>query len=138
MPSMPSSNRSSRTTWGWRGGVAGVTFLGRPVELRVDTEPEPTGGPPPPLDETELVLVRLVLPSLSALIPEIEAHYRGHADSPAVLDSVSEPRVWLSRDILADDGPGRWGFVAGLTDAPDWVIHAEFDGLVFREIWSGD
>ena len=82
-------------TWGWQATVPGVSFLGRPVGLRVDTQPEPTGGPSPPPDETEVGLVRLVLGALPTILPEIERHCRDHADSPDILGL----------------GPIRWKFV---------------------------
>jgi hypothetical protein len=124
--------------WGWRTTLPGVLFIGKPVGLRVDTQPIPTGGPSPPLNPTETALVRLALGALPALLAEVEWHYREHADSPDIIERVHEPYVWLSRDILAEDGPDRWTFVVGIADAPDWGIHAEFAGLVFQQIWSGD
>jgi hypothetical protein len=125
-------------TWGWQANIPAVSFLGKSVGLRVDTQPEPSGGPSPPPDEAELALVRLVLGALPELLPEIERHYREHADSPKVLDRADEPRVWVSRDMSAEEGPTRWAFVTGIADAPDWTIQAVFDVLTFREMWSGD
>ena len=124
--------------WGWRTALPGVEFIGRPVGLRVDTRPVPTGGPSPPPDEVETALVRLVLGRLPELLPVIEREYRGHADSPDVIERVHEPAVWLSRDTRAEEGPGRWAFAVGIADAPDWTIVADFDGLSFLGIWSGD
>ena len=124
--------------WGWRADLPGVRFIGKPVGLRVDTQPIPTGGPSPPLDATETALVRLVLGNLSDLLPVVERQFRGYADSPDIIDRVHEPHVWLSRDLAAEEGPEFWSFVVGIADAPDWGIHAEFARLVFREIWSGD
>jgi hypothetical protein len=124
--------------WGWRTDLPGIRFIGKPVGLRVDTQPIPTGGPSPPLDATETALVRLVLGNLPELLPVIEREYRGHADSPDIIDRVHEPHVWLSRDWLAEAGPDFWSFVVGIADAPDWGIHAEFRGLEFQRIWSGD
>jgi hypothetical protein len=124
--------------WGWRTALPNVRFIDKPVSLRVDTQPIPTGGPSPPLDPTETALVRLVLGHLTSLLPEIERHYRSHADSPDIIERLHEPSVWLSRDILAEERSDRWSFVVGIADAPDWTICAEFAGLVFQEIWSGD
>jgi hypothetical protein len=124
--------------WGWRADLPGIRFIGRAVGLRVDTQPIPTGGSSPPLDGTESALVRLVLSHLSELLPLIEREFRGHADSPDIIDRIHEPHVWLSRDWIVEEGPDFWSFVSGIADAPDWGIHAEFDGLVFRDIWSGD
>jgi hypothetical protein len=124
--------------WGWRAALPGVNFIGQPVGLRVDTQPIPTGGPSPPLDATETALVRLVLGALPELLVEVERHYREHADSPDIIERVHEPHVWLSRDVLAEEGPDRWSFVVGVADAPDWGIHSDFAGLAFQRIWSGD
>lgn len=124
--------------WGWRAMLPDVSFLGKPVGLRVDTQPIPTGGPSPPPNVTETALVRLVLGNLSGVLTEIESRYRSHADSLDILERVHEPSVWLSRDILSEEGPDHWSFVAGIADAPDWTICAEFSGLVFQDIWSGD
>lgn len=124
--------------WGWRTALPKVRFMGKPVSLRVDTQPIPTGGLSPPLDATETALVRLVLGHLTGLLPEIERHYRSHADSPDIIEHLHEPSVWLSRDILAKEGSDRWSFVVGIADAPDWTICAEFAGLTFQDIWSGD
>ncbi len=124
--------------WGWRANLPGVRFIGKAVGLRVDTLPIPTGGPSPPLDATETALIRLVLGGLPELLPVIEREYRGHADSPDIIERVLEPAVWLSRDILAEEGPGKWSFAVGIAVAPDWTIAADFDGLSFLCIWSGD
>jgi hypothetical protein len=124
--------------WGWRTPLPNVRFFNKPVYLRVDTQPIPTGGPSPPLDAEETALVRLVLEHLPGLLPEIERHYRSHADSPDIIERLHEPSVWLSRDILSEEGPDHWCFVVGITDAPDWTICAEFTGLAFQVIWSGD
>lgn len=126
--------------WGWRDdALPGVQFLGRPVGLRVDTDPTPAGNPPPPPDATETALVRLVLAGLPDLLPLLEREYREYnADHPDVIERVHEPHIWLSRDFLEEIGPGFWTFGVGIADAPDWGIHLEFDGLQFRRIWSGD
>jgi hypothetical protein len=124
--------------WGWRATLPDIRFIGKAVSLRVDTQPIPTDGPSPPLDETETALVRLVLGNLPGLLTEIERHYRSHADSPDIIGRFHEPHVWLSRDWLAEEGPDFWSFVVGIADAPDWGIHAEFRGLEFQQIWSGD
>jgi hypothetical protein len=124
--------------YGWRTALPHIRFLGKQVCLRVDTQPIPTDGSSPPIDATEAALVRLVLGSLPRLLPEIERHYRSHADSPDIIERVHEPSVWLSRDILAEAGPDHWAFVSGIEDAPDWTICAEFAGLAFQEVWSGD
>ena len=83
-------------------------------------------------------MVRLILSNLPALLPVVEREYRGHADSPDIIERVHMPHIWLSRDWLAELGPEHWSFVVGIADAPDWGIHAEFAGLVFQRIWSGD
>lgn len=125
-------------TWGWRVALPGVRFMGKSVGLRVDTQPIPTGGPSPPLDAAETALVRLVLGGLPGVLAEAERRYREHADSPDIIDRADEPSVWLSRDVLAEEGPGHWALVVGIAGAPDWATHAEFEGLEFHEIWSGD
>ena len=124
--------------WGWRATLPGVRFIGKPVSLRVDTQPIPTDGPSPPLADTEVALVRLILGKLPALLVEVERHFREHADSPDIIDRVHEPSVWLSRDVLAEEGPDRWSFEVGIAGAPDWSIQSDFAGLAFQNIWSGD
>ena len=124
--------------WGWRTTLPNIRFIGKSVSLRVDTQPIPTSAPSPPLDATETTLVRLVLSNLPGLLTEVERHYRSHADSSDIIERVHEPSVWLSRDILAEEGPDHWSFVVGIADAPDWTICAEFSGLSFQDIWSGD
>jgi hypothetical protein len=124
--------------WGWRADLPGVQFIGKPVGLRVDTQPFPTGGPSPPLDANETALVRLILGNLEDLLPVIERAFRGDADAPYIIERVQGPHVWLSRDWLAQEGPDFWSFVVEIADAPDWGTHAEFKGLAFQQIWSGD
>src|SRR4051812_47486922 len=84
-------------SWGWRATLPDFRFIGKPVSLRVDTQPVPIGGPSPLLDATETALVHLVLNNLAGLLSEVERHYRSHADSPEILVRVHEPTVWLSR-----------------------------------------
>jgi hypothetical protein len=124
--------------WGWRTDLPGFRFIGKPIGLRVDTQPIPSGGPPPPLDVVETALVLRVLTALPELLPFIDQEFRGHADSPDIIERVQKPHVWLSRDWLVEEGPGHWSFVISIADAPDWGIHADFDGLTFQRIWSGD
>src|SRR5262249_33581216 len=124
--------------WGWRAELPGVRFIGKPVGLRVDTQPIPTGGPSPPLDATETALIRLVLGGLPAPVPAVEREDRRHAHFPDILERGHGARGWLSRAVLAEEGLGRWSFVVGIADAPDWGIHADFDRLEFQRIWSGD
>ena len=128
-----------RYDWGWRTRLPDIRFIGQPVELRVDTQPMPIGDPSPPLDGTETELVHRILGGLAGVLAEVERHYREYNnDVPDVIERVHEPHIWLSRDVLAEDGPCRWAFVVGIADAPDWCIHSEFVGLEFQEIWAGD
>src|SRR5205823_1057502 len=63
--------------WGWRfNALPGAHFLGKPVGLRVDTQPIPTGDPSPSLDASETELVRLVLGGLPGVLAEVERQYR--------------------------------------------------------------
>jgi hypothetical protein len=84
-------------------------------------------------------LVRLVLGGLPDVLAKAEWQYRQYnADAPDMIERAERPHVWLSRDLLAAEGPMHWAFVVGIADAPDWGIHVEFEGLEFRRIWSGD
>lgn len=126
--------------YGWQCELpAAARFFGKLVGLRVDTREVPADGPPPPPDPTEAGLVRLILSGLPGVLAEAERQYAEYnADFPDLIERAHEPQIWVSREVLADEGPGHWAFVVGIVDAPDWCIHTEFNGLEFRLIWSGD
>jgi hypothetical protein len=128
-----------QTKWGWRAVVPGVTFLERPLELRIDTRSVPTREPPPMPDEAELALASLVLLGLDGALAEGECPCREyHYGIKGAVERAHEPRVWLSREVLAKDGPGHWTLAIGIARVPDYGTHIEFQGLSCKGIWSGD
>jgi hypothetical protein len=105
----------------------------------LDTRAEPAEEPPPAAEPAEIGLVRLILGGLPGVLAECERRFREYnAEFPELLGKVHEPHIRVSREWLGGEPPGDWAFVVGIADAPDWGIHAEFRGLEFREIWSGD
>lgn len=126
--------------YGWRGDLPAETrFFDQPIQLRFETRPVPRDDTPPPPELDEIELARLILGKWSTLHDECERHYREYnAEFPELLGKVSEPHIWICREWLGEEPPGKWAFVSGISDAPDWGIHIEFTGLEFKEIWSGD
>jgi hypothetical protein len=127
------------TQWGWQAVLPEVAFLGQPVRLRVDTRPVPAEGPPPVPNADETELARLVLSGLPAALAEAERQYRAyHAGVPGAVELAHEPQACVCREQLAREGPGRWSLVVEIAGAPDYGTHAEFVGLSYVGIWSGD
>ena len=127
---------------GWRVDIppdAGC-FLGHPIGLDDQTRHVPEDGPPPPPDESKLALAREVLAGLPRVLAVAEREYTEQAKDwgrdPVGL--VRDPHVWLLLDEFEEAGPGRWAFVIGRQDAPDYGTHVEFDRLEFLECWGGD
>ncbi|MGL6076207.1 MAG: hypothetical protein ACRC8S_18790 [Fimbriiglobus sp.] len=127
------------TTWGWFAAVPGEAFLGQPVSLRIDTRDVPTDEPPPAPNPGEVALARLVLAGLTEVLAQAEEQYRTyHREVPDAVPLAHEPHVWLSRSGMALDGADRWQFVVGIQGSEDYGTHAEFTGVSYVGIWSGD
>jgi hypothetical protein len=116
-----------------------IRFFAKPVGVKLDTRPVPEEYPPTPPEAAEIELLRFILSGLEKLLAVAERQYNEYnIDLPELLEKVHDPHVWISREWLEKDGPGRWTFVVGIADAPDWGIHLEFRELEFLEVWSGD
>jgi hypothetical protein len=125
--------------YGWQVEIpAPYKFLGHSINLDVETRPNPDDVDAPVTNEIEIELARLILTNLSDVLGEAERRYVAYcSDEPGVLERIEHPRIWLCREFMSTDSK-HWVLAAGFVDAPDWVVHAEFSGLFFEDIWSGD
>lgn len=116
------------------------TFLRHRVKLEIDTESVPTEAPPPMPGDELLSLSHLVLANIEPVLQIAGAAYiEYHKEvDPSAIELVERPHLWISIDAVLDDGPLRWALVVGLSDAPDYGTHIEFDGAELVEVWSGD
>ena len=126
--------------YGWRQELPTLyRFFGQPVAVTIETRPFPGDGLAPSPTQAEVNLVRLVLARLSGVLAKAEQEYASYnAAFPELLGKVHEPRLWVCREFQARDGPERWAFISGISDAPDWTVFLEFRALTFLEVWSGD
>lgn len=126
--------------YGWRCVLpTSVRFFGHPVALELETRPFPAEDSPPAPSRGEADLASRILAASPEVLAVAERQYAAYnADFPDVMAKIDRPRIWICREFQERDGPDRWTFVVGISDAPDWSIFVEFRGLGFFEIWSGD
>lgn len=114
------------------------TFLGVPIKAIIDTLPLKRDNPPP-VNNVEEALFRLIMNNLQTVLPAAEASFLEYNEEyPEVRAHVANPHIWIYRDNIEEDGPTRWTFIVELSAAPDYGFHIEFDALEVLEIWSGD
>jgi hypothetical protein len=126
---------------GWQGPVprAYGTFFGKQICLVVETlAVADDDASPPPLSPAEKKLARAILAELPQVLQNAEEKLRDHCAerNPEAIERIENPHIWLCRDTLEEDGPGRWEFVVGQEETPDFGYHIEFDELECQNIWA--
>jgi hypothetical protein len=116
--------------YGWRSLLpASARFFGLPVALEFETRPYPEQDPAPAPSGGEVDLAALLLAEMPELLATCERRYATYnADFPDVMAKIDRPRVWICREMQERDGPDRWSFVVGISDAADWSVFVEFRG----------
>jgi hypothetical protein len=126
--------------YGWSGRFPGGPHLlfGIEIGLEINTRLVPDDPPVlPPISESQAALVRAITPALPDILTRVAAELIKHNQKfdPEFQRFLRHPAVWLSSEH--DDGVS-WTFVVERTDNPDFGYHAEFKGVEFVELWSGD
>jgi hypothetical protein len=134
--------RLRRHDTGWRGVLPPSlgTFFGHPVGIEIETLSD-ADGPPPAVNPDELGLAKAILARLPELLRIAEKRFADYTAGrePLAHERVREPQVWILRDDFEDyAGLGRWTFVVGRSDWPNFAYHLVFDRLEFVKIWAGD
>lgn len=109
-------------------------FLGR--NHRTDDSPVPA------ISDVEARLIDSILARLADCIAQCErlldtdptiGHIRINGGAKVV-----NPHIWISREVMEQDGEDRWVMVLGVDANPDFGWHIEFERLTALEIWAGD
>ena len=116
-------------------------MLGLPLSIEIETRSVPSDLPIPKLNEQESTLIALILENIDHCIAESLAKLRGDESYQRIDEAnarITNPHVWMSREMMQEEGIQRWALVVGVDVNPDFGWHVEFDGLECLEIWAGD
>jgi hypothetical protein len=130
-----------QTKYGWSVPlpVESGNFLGAQLIVEFQTRPVPERRAPPGVNEGERELATKILLGLRGVLREAERRFESYnSDTPDAMGLVSKPHIWIDRDTIEAEGPGRWALVVGAKGAPDFGWHVVFEGIECREIWAGD
>ena len=135
------SNLEPLRKTGFRLRHSAALIFGQPVSIEIETRSVPSDAPIPNLNDQEFALVALIIENIEHCINESVAKLQGD-ESHQRLDEanaqITNPHVWISREMMQEEGMQRWTMVVGVDVNPDFGWHVEFDGLECLEIWAGD
>lgn len=118
------------------------TLFGQQLTIRFETRLLPAKKPPPEINADEQQLAGLVVSNLSDLLVEVarrfDAYHKNKKKIAELRGSIRNPHIWISREIMEDEGPDRWSFVIGFQESKDYAIDMEFDGLKCLDVAGGD
>ncbi|MCA9117250.1 MAG: hypothetical protein KDA79_19405 [Planctomycetaceae bacterium] len=128
----------------WRAVIDEDRFrlMGCQIAIAFETRCIPGDLPVPAISDEEARLADTILNGLESCIAESErllendptiGHIRANGGARVV-----NPHIWISREVMTEDGPDRWTMVLGLDINPDFGWHIEFEGLTALEVWAGD
>ena len=128
----------------WRAVIEDDRFrlMACPIAIEIETRSVPDESSVPEISAEESQLADVILNGLETCIAESErllendptiGHIRVNGDAKIV-----NPHIWISREIMTQDGANRWAMVLGIDVNPDFGWHIQFDGLAALEIWAGD
>ena len=116
-------------------------ILGLPVSFEIETRSVPSDTPTPRLNEQESTLVALIVENINHCISESLAKLQNDESFQRLNEAnarIANPHVWISREMMNEEGAQRWTMVIGVDVNPDFGWHVEFDGLKCLRIWAGD
>jgi hypothetical protein len=130
------------TTWRAVLDDDAALLMDCPIAIEIETRTFPDDSPIPAISDVESGLIDAILARLPDCITECErlldndptiGHIR--VDGGA---KVVNPHIWISREVMQQDGDDRWVMVLGVDVNPDFGWHIEFEGLTALGIWAGD
>jgi len=126
---------------GFHATYDSAQMLGLPLSIEIETRSVPSDLPIPKLNEQESTLIALILENIDHCIAESLAKLRGDESHQRIDEAnarITNPHVWISREMMQEEGMQRWALIVGVDVNPDFGWHVEFDGLECLEIWAGD
>lgn len=133
---------SNGTTWLAVLDDGAAVLMDRPIAIEIETRSFPDDSPVPAISDEESRLIDTILARLPDCISQCQRllandptirHIRVNGDAKVV-----NPHIWISREVMDQDGEDRWVMVLGVDVNPDFGWHIEFEGVTALEIWAGD
>ena len=128
--------------YGWQGYLPAQSgsFFGRSIGIEFETRTLSNKDPPPEINATETALAQLILSDLETVLRRAEERISEHLDGEGsgLLDDLQLPHIWMSREVLEEEGSTRWSFIVGRQDAPEMGFHLEFVGADCKDVWAVD
>ena len=128
----------------WRAVIEDDRFrlMDCPIAIEIHTRSVPDESLIPEISTVESQLADTILNGLDTCIAESERLLENDPTIEYIRINggakIVNPHIWISRDIVTQDGANRWAMVLGVDANPDFGWHIEFDGLTALEIWAGD
>ena len=116
-------------------------IFGQPLSIEIETRSVPSDTPVPKLNDQESTLIALIVENIDHCINESLTKLQDDESYQRLNDAnarIVNPHVWISREMMHEEGMQRWTMVVGMDVNPDFGWHVEFDGLKCLEIWAGD
>lgn len=129
-----------KVDYGWELNQTGKFFLGKPVEVHIDTTID-SEQPDRAIFDEQVATLKLIDTNWEELAVIIEKEiltYEG-LTKDELQNVLDAPRIWLGMDDEADRPweNNRWSFVLGVTESEDFGWHVEFEGKTHVETWAG-
>ena len=116
--------------------VLKCSFLNVPVSLMIETSLQQSDAPPLP-NSLEKDLALRILNNLKRIIRTAENVVRSYANAEnlELADNIDDPHIWISRDMIEEDGSTQWAFVIGTLDPPAYSYNLDFQGIKYKDIF---
>jgi hypothetical protein len=135
-------NKKSFTNDGdcWSIKGTGIFFLGKEVEINIDTKTD-SEEPLYEIYDDQIQTLNIILPKWEELAKQVLEGILegGHVTEEELNRVVNNPKIWLGMDYKTKRpwGNNKWSVVVGVIESEDFGWHIEFEGTEFIEAWAG-
>jgi hypothetical protein len=124
----------------WSIKNTGIYFLGKEVEINIDTKTD-SEEPLYEIYDDQIKTLNIILPKWEELSKQVLEGILedGHVTEEELNRVVNNPKIWLGMDYETKRpwGNNKWSVVVGVTESEDFGWHIEFEGTEFIEAWAG-
>ena len=106
-------------------------MLGLTLAIEIETRSVPSDTPIPRLNDHEKTLIALIVKNIDHCICESVARLQNDESYQRLNEAkarITNPHVWISREIMQNEGMRRWAMIAGVDVNPDFGWHVELTG----------
>ena len=137
---MIDKNQFTKDTYGWELKNTDKVFLGKPIEVNIDTKTD-SDHPDREIYNEQIETLKIIFSNWENLAQTIEKEILNYENiSKEELQKVLDaPRIWLGMDDETNQPleNNHWSFVLGVSESEDFGWHVEFNGVVHEETWAG-